>query len=491
MERGFPVVNGFHIRNKIGDGGFSKVYRAVNYSSNEFAACKVVPILQQTWTANAKKELFKEIKVHSQLKHAHVLEFLGSETYEDNEETTAKAIIPAVYMLLEMAAAGDLFDKIVPDVGVPERVAHLYFTQLMAGVDFIHSKGVCHRDLKPENVMLGINGFLKVCDFGLCAVYKHKGMERLLMERCGSLPYVAPELNGKEPYSAEPVDIWGCGVILFTMLVGNTPWDEPTDASPEYVAYVRGQIFSTPPWDRIRGKALDFILRLLDPNPQTRIKGSEMARDPWFSQDNALLRADEGAWADALSNPLKSQGFMDVADPGNPQQSGDMDMDGDGDARMLTNNNASQFTQNLMLFSQTQGGTRYTPELTRFYTANGCHPQAFLSVAVPVLQGLGFKCRQPEVTYKSTPSNAMQDDGDMTMTGAPPAQEIKRCSMKIAGEDDRKLPLKGFVDIEPFRGGSFVVMRRENGNPIGWKRLWRALISSGDVSPHVLRKHAT
>lgn len=56
----------------------------------------------------------------------------------------------------------------------------------------------------------------------------------------------------------------------------------------------------------------------------------------------------------------------------------------------------------------------------------------------------------------------MQDDGDMTMTGAPPAQEIKRCSMKIAGEDDRKLSLKGFVDIEPFRGGSFVVMRREN-----------------------------
>lgn len=56
----------------------------------------------------------------------------------------------------------------------------------------------------------------------------------------------------------------------------------------------------------------------------------------------------------------------------------------------------------------------------------------------------------------------MQDDEDMTMTGAPPQQEIKKCSMKIAGEDGRRLPLKGFVDIEPFRGGSFVVMRREN-----------------------------
>ena len=43
--------------------------------------------------------------------------------------------------------------------------------------------------------MLDINGFLKICDFGLCAVYKHKGMERRLTERCGSLPYVAPEVN--------------------------------------------------------------------------------------------------------------------------------------------------------------------------------------------------------------------------------------------------------------------------------------------------------
>lgn len=157
--------------------------------------------------------------------------------------------------------------------------------------------------------------------------------------------------------------------------------------------------------------------------------------------------------------------------------------------------------------SQTQGGTRYTPELTRFYTGNGCHPQAFLSLAVPVLQQLGFRCRQPDVTYRSSPSNAMDDD--MTMTGGSQRQEIKKLSMKIAGEDGRKLPLKGFVDIEPFRGGSFVIMRRENvsssvmasimhsfslivqGDPVAWKRLWRALIASQDVAPHILRKHAS
>lgn len=88
--------------------------------------------------------------------------------------------------------------------------------------------------------MLDAAGVLKVADFGLCSVYKLKesGKTRLLSERCGSLPYIAPEVSvsewfqlrefitgfklaGNAPYKAEPIDVWGIGVILFTMLVGS------------------------------------------------------------------------------------------------------------------------------------------------------------------------------------------------------------------------------------------------------------------------------
>jgi serine/threonine-protein kinase Chk1 len=90
--------------------------------------------------------------------------------------------------------------------------------------------------------MLDAAGVLKISDFGLCSVYKLKesGKTRLLNERCGSLPYIAPEvgisrlprsydvsvtskLSGNTPYEAEPIDVWGIGVILFTMLVGSGP----------------------------------------------------------------------------------------------------------------------------------------------------------------------------------------------------------------------------------------------------------------------------
>ena len=62
---------------------------------------------------------------------------------------------------------------------------------------YIHEQGVCHRDLKPENLLLDVAGRLKISDFGLCSVFRHKesGKTRMLTERCGSLPYVAPEVR--------------------------------------------------------------------------------------------------------------------------------------------------------------------------------------------------------------------------------------------------------------------------------------------------------
>jgi serine/threonine-protein kinase Chk1 len=63
--------------------------------------------------------------------------------------------------------------------------------------NYIHGQGVCHRDLKPENILLDAAGVLKISDFGLSAVFKLKdsGKTRALSERCGSLPYVAPEVR--------------------------------------------------------------------------------------------------------------------------------------------------------------------------------------------------------------------------------------------------------------------------------------------------------
>ena len=74
---------------------------------------------------------------------------------------------------MELAEGGDLFDKIESDVGVGEDVAHLYFTQLISAMTYMHSKGVGHRDLKPENILLSAEGNLKIADFGLATLFEY------------------------------------------------------------------------------------------------------------------------------------------------------------------------------------------------------------------------------------------------------------------------------------------------------------------------------
>lgn len=66
--------------------------------------------------------------------------------------------------------------------------------------------GVAHRDLKPENILLSKEGILKIADFGLCAVYRYKGKTRQLSQRCGTLPYIAPEVSASHVETDFPTD---------------------------------------------------------------------------------------------------------------------------------------------------------------------------------------------------------------------------------------------------------------------------------------------
>lgn len=125
-----------------------RVYRATHIEQRRVAACKVVFYTDST-TADDRKMLEREVRIHSALSHANVIGFINAAVVDENRRSP---YMPGVYMLLELAAGGDLFDKIgtcslvlwcvecvlsegvAPDVGVSEDVAHMYFSQLAAGV---------------------------------------------------------------------------------------------------------------------------------------------------------------------------------------------------------------------------------------------------------------------------------------------------------------------------------------------------------------------
>ncbi|ORY34690.1 kinase-like domain-containing protein [Naematelia encephala] len=463
----YPSIKGYRLGEEIGGGGFSKVFRAIDDTTCRIAACKVINLFISPTlgygTPNVK-ELQKEVQVHKSLRHQYILEFLHSEVVDRDRE--AEGWVPGLYMLLELAIGGDLFDKIAPDVGVPEDLAKFYFSQLASGLEFIHSKGIAHRDLKPENLLLAANGNLKISDFGLCAVFRHKGKSRLLSGRCGSLPYVAPELGGPSGsgYAAEPVDIWGLGVVLYTLLVGNTPWDEPSENSPEFRAFLTRELLQYDPWTRIKGQAKAILLAMLTVDPNQRITMEGIKGHPWCMTPSQLNREQ---MADALTQGLRSTGMMAIADPTFASAASQAYASARSQRVVGDSQWASQLNQQESQFMRATGNITQGGDLnnntTRFWLA--LKPTDCLRLLVPYLQNeLGE-------------SNVRVDESRAHITVAKAAGYksvqgtfVIRTSDSLAAE-----------------GHSLVTMKRAKGSILHWRAFWWSIVRQQQIEPYVVK----
>ncbi|CAK7230598.1 Chk1 protein kinase [Sporothrix bragantina] len=290
------------ISNTIGRGAFASIKKAVPLDArNPVFAVKLIHKAYAVKQGRiSPKQITTEVALHSHIgQHPNVIEWFAT-----GEDAIWR------WIAMEFAEGGDLFDKIEADVGVPEDIAHVYFRQLVSGTSFLHSKGVAHRDLKPENILLSETGNLKLADFGMATMFEYKGSRKLSSTTCGSPPYIAPEVlacsrpqPGTTPtkYNPELVDIWSCGVILFVLLVGNTPWDEPVATSWEFFEYSSKNGHSSDPlWERVPPAALSLLRGMMSIDTKQRFSFSRIRQHPWFTRSNALLTAD-----DRVSDPVE------------------------------------------------------------------------------------------------------------------------------------------------------------------------------------------
>jgi serine/threonine protein kinase len=84
----------------------------------------------------------------------------------------------------------------------------------------LHDKSIIYRDLKPENVLVEVDGYLKLTDFGLAKKAKRKDLNQTF---CGTASYLAPEILTRQGHDYT-VDIWCLGTLLFEMIVGIPPF---------------------------------------------------------------------------------------------------------------------------------------------------------------------------------------------------------------------------------------------------------------------------
>ncbi|KAM1014326.1 hypothetical protein TB2_044149 [Malus domestica] len=260
-------VGKYEVGRTIGEGTFAKVKFAQNTETGESVAMKV---LDRTTIIKHKMvdQIKREISIMKLVRHPYVV--LASRT--------------KIYIILEFITGGELFDKIVHHGRLSEGEARRYFQQLIDGVDYCHSKGVYHRDLKPENLLLDSLGNLKISDFGLSAL-PEQGVS-LLRTTCGTPNYVAPEVLSHKGYDGAVADVWSCGVILYVLLAGYLPFDE-LDLTTLYSKIEKAD-YTCPFWFPVGAKSL--IHRILETNPENRIKIEQIRNDEWFQKNYVPAR---------------------------------------------------------------------------------------------------------------------------------------------------------------------------------------------------------
>ncbi|QPG75568.1 hypothetical protein FOA43_002924 [Brettanomyces nanus] len=215
-------VGNYSILREIGSGAFGQIYLGYH----KFLRVKVClkrgtrdPNNPQT-SDNMMKEFYylKEFGHHPYI--SRLYEVILTDKY--------------VYLVLEYYPEGDLFDYLSKRGRIPIDEALKIFTQLVGAVYYMHRNGCCHRDLKLENILLDRKFNVKLSDFGFTREIPlvANGTGRApLTEICGTEAYMSPELIQKKSYSGIKTDIWALGVILYTMVAGEMPFDDslPTE----------------------------------------------------------------------------------------------------------------------------------------------------------------------------------------------------------------------------------------------------------------------
>ncbi|KAM0861100.1 hypothetical protein ACQ4PT_046114 [Festuca glaucescens] len=274
-QKGNILMKKYEMGKMLGQGTFAKVYHARNIETSQSVAIKVTD-KEKVLKGGLTDQIQREISVMKLVKHPNIVQM-----YE------VMATKSKIYFVLEHVKGGELFNK-VQRGRLKEDAARKYFQQLICAVDYCHSRGVYHRDLKPENLLLDEDSNLKISDFGLSTISECKRHDGLLHTSCGTPAYVAPEVINRKGYDGAKADIWSCGVILFVLLAGYLPFQDK-NLMTMYKKIGKAE-FKCPSWFSTDIRRL--LLRILDPNPSTRVSIEKIMTHPWFRKglDAKLLR---------------------------------------------------------------------------------------------------------------------------------------------------------------------------------------------------------
>eukprot|EP01130_Rhizamoeba_saxonica_P009661 TRINITY_DN3938_c0_g3_i1.p1 TRINITY_DN3938_c0_g3~~TRINITY_DN3938_c0_g3_i1.p1 ORF type:complete len:494 (+),score=104.83 TRINITY_DN3938_c0_g3_i1:121-1482(+) len=282
-------IRDFEILKPISRGAFGRVYLAKKKKTNELYAIKVLKKVDIVG-----RNMFPAVKTERDAMAKSKNPFVVKLTWAFQSDDY-------IYLVMEYLIGGDLGALLHNFVYFDETMAVKYVAMIVLSLEYLHSIGIVHRDLKPDNILVSDTGHLKLTDFGLSRIglidqqtpqtmevrpdplfdlstsveknYEEEDSDKRII---GTPDYLSPEILMGYGYGPEG-DWWALGIITFEFLVGYPPFN---DSEPELIFQNIIHAHDTFKWPpdidlEISPASKDFVERLLDPNPETRLGSGE------------------------------------------------------------------------------------------------------------------------------------------------------------------------------------------------------------------------
>jgi len=231
--------------------------------------------------------------------------------YQENNDTEEESHIMMpldllsddenLYSITPYCMGGRLLDLLENKSRFSEPEARYWMRQILKGLSCLKKAGVAHRDLSPENLMVH-QGNVYIIDMGMCLRIPSSGNDDNIDTKeqqqqrslfypqtpCGKWYYLSPEIClSEQPFDGPAVDLWAAGVILFIMLTGTPPWDEPKMSNENFKLMSTGHLVQILTERRVglSVDAMDLLQRMFFFDPADRLSLEQVCAHPWITHN--------------------------------------------------------------------------------------------------------------------------------------------------------------------------------------------------------------